>query len=299
MNRNWGGKKKSGFSFQRACGAVFEIEYDDRMLALPYKVTALLEKFMPCQQQQRRPSHQQTTANFFFLRNTPEIRDFLMAWPWAKRAFPARGNRLLIDYNDNEADWLIEFTIDKCLIDGSLFLECDLSVFFLFFRVILQVVGRCTDGSDEPTWRGPRRGRLPLQYWEPGWVSADSVWLDRLKFIAIVISGSWFIVSDKRFFYTGNNNASGQQIDQKSGQWFGATVRSAGPNGAVVVSFCLLFWCVAMFLDWLCCWCFDYAGLRSSLPLVLKQLQSQRASGDLLRGQRLVQRVLGVLPMQD
>lgn len=108
---------------------------------------------------------------------------------------------------------------------------------------------------------------------------------------------SLFLTND--FFNTGNNNASGQQIDQKSGQWFGATVRSAGPNGAVVVSFCLLFWCVAMFLDWLCCWCFDYAGLRSSLPLVLKQLQSQRASGDLLRGQRLVQRVLGVLPMQD
>jgi hypothetical protein len=35
---------------------------------------------------------------------------------------------------------------------------------------------------------------------------------------------------------TGNNNASGQQIDQKSDQWFGATVRSAGPNGPVLVS---------------------------------------------------------------
>jgi hypothetical protein len=37
--------------------------------------------------------------------------------------------------------------------------------------------------------------------------------------------------------FQGNNNASGQQIDQKSGQWFGATVRSSGPNGAIVVSF--------------------------------------------------------------
>jgi hypothetical protein len=40
---------------------------------------------------------------------------------------------------------------------------------------------------------------------------------------------------------TGNNNASGQQIDQKSDQWFGATVRSAGPNGPVLVSWTRIF----------------------------------------------------------
>ncbi|XP_057369878.1 integrin alpha-PS2-like isoform X1 [Daphnia carinata] len=36
------------------------------------------------------------------------------------------------------------------------------------------------------------------------------------------------------FDVTGNNNGSGQQIDQKSDQWFGATVRSSGPNGPVL-----------------------------------------------------------------
>ena len=47
--------------------------------------------------------------------------------------------------------------------------------------------------------------------------------------------------------FQGNNNASGQQIDQKSGQWFGATVRSSGPNGAIVVSFFQFFCCFLSF----------------------------------------------------
>ena len=36
---------------------------------------------------------------------------------------------------------------------------------------------------------------------------------------------------------TGNNNDTGAPIDEKSNQWFGATVSSSGENGVVVVSF--------------------------------------------------------------
>lgn len=39
-------------------------------------------------------------------------------------------------------------------------------------------------------------------------------------------------------FSTGNNfNERNEQIDTKSGQWFGATVASAGIDGPLVVSF--------------------------------------------------------------
>ena len=39
------------------------------------------------------------------------------------------------------------------------------------------------------------------------------------------------------FFFLGNNNASGVVIDDKSKQWFGASVHSSGPDGIIVVSF--------------------------------------------------------------
>ena len=35
---------------------------------------------------------------------------------------------------------------------------------------------------------------------------------------------------------SGNNNASGVVIDDKSRQWFGASVHSSGPDGMIVVS---------------------------------------------------------------
>ena len=35
---------------------------------------------------------------------------------------------------------------------------------------------------------------------------------------------------------TGNNNDTGAPIDEKSNQWFGATVSSSGEDGVVVVS---------------------------------------------------------------
>ena len=38
------------------------------------------------------------------------------------------------------------------------------------------------------------------------------------------------------FDMTGNNNDTGAPIDEKSNQWFGATVSSSGENGVVVVS---------------------------------------------------------------
>jgi hypothetical protein len=42
------------------------------------------------------------------------------------------------------------------------------------------------------------------------------------------------------FSFAGNNNASGSQIDDKSGQWFGASVHSSGQDGIIVVRFLLL-----------------------------------------------------------
>ena len=38
------------------------------------------------------------------------------------------------------------------------------------------------------------------------------------------------------FDTTGNNNDTSGPIDEKSNQWFGATVTSAGEDGVVVVS---------------------------------------------------------------
>ena len=38
------------------------------------------------------------------------------------------------------------------------------------------------------------------------------------------------------FDNTGNNNVSGEAIDEKSHQWFGATIASSGNDGYVVVS---------------------------------------------------------------
>ena len=35
--------------------------------------------------------------------------------------------------------------------------------------------------------------------------------------------------------FAGNNNASGTMIDDKSKQWFGATVHSSGKDGIIVV----------------------------------------------------------------
>ena len=37
--------------------------------------------------------------------------------------------------------------------------------------------------------------------------------------------------------FAGNNNASGSMIDDKSKQWFGASVHSSGPDGIIVVNF--------------------------------------------------------------
>ena len=39
------------------------------------------------------------------------------------------------------------------------------------------------------------------------------------------------------FDMTGNNNDTDGQIDQKSNQWFGATISSSGEDGVIVVSF--------------------------------------------------------------
>ena len=36
--------------------------------------------------------------------------------------------------------------------------------------------------------------------------------------------------------FAGNNNASGSMIDDKSKQWFGASVHSSGPDGIIVVN---------------------------------------------------------------
>ena len=41
--------------------------------------------------------------------------------------------------------------------------------------------------------------------------------------------------------FAGNNNASGTMIDDKSKQWFGATVHSSGKDGIIVVRIILSF----------------------------------------------------------
>lgn len=47
------------------------------------------------------------------------------------------------------------------------------------------------------------------------------------------------MASNKDFYlelnFAGNNNASGSMIDDKSKQWFGASVHSSGQDGIIVV----------------------------------------------------------------
>lgn len=40
------------------------------------------------------------------------------------------------------------------------------------------------------------------------------------------------------FLVTGNNLVNGKQIDEKSYQWFGATVKTSGEDGIILVSSC-------------------------------------------------------------
>ncbi len=43
------------------------------------------------------------------------------------------------------------------------------------------------------------------------------------------------------YVITGNyrDPSTGSQMDEKSNQWFGATVRSAGPNSSLILVICL------------------------------------------------------------
>ena len=61
-----------------------------------------------------------------------------------------------------------------------------------------------------------------------------------------LIKKSWTVsrpdVSNRDFtlssiLFAGNNNASGTMIDDKSKQWFGASVHSSGQDGIIVVRF--------------------------------------------------------------
>ena len=54
------------------------------------------------------------------------------------------------------------------------------------------------------------------------------------------MDGPWPDVSNRDFtlssiLFAGNNNASGTMIDDKSKQWFGASVHSSGQDGIIVV----------------------------------------------------------------
>ena len=53
----------------------------------------------------------------------------------------------------------------------------------------------------------------------------------------LVIQNSFFVSRCDviPFDMTGNNNDTGATIDEKSNQWFGATVSSSGEDGVVVV----------------------------------------------------------------
>ena len=49
-------------------------------------------------------------------------------------------------------------------------------------------------------------------------------------------SGVYCILLNLDLNFAGNNNASGSMIDDKSKQWFGASVHSSGPDGIIVVN---------------------------------------------------------------
>ena len=50
-------------------------------------------------------------------------------------------------------------------------------------------------------------------------------------------NGDIILVLNLDLNFAGNNNASGSMIDDKSKQWFGASVHSSGPDGIIVVNF--------------------------------------------------------------
>ena len=52
---------------------------------------------------------------------------------------------------------------------------------------------------------------------------------------------TWLKIWTLSSIFAGNNNASGTMIDDKSKQWFGATVHSSGKDGIIVVCMILSF----------------------------------------------------------
>ena len=69
----------------------------------------------------------------------------------------------------------------------------------------------------------------------------------------------WPDVSNRDFtlssiLFAGNNNASGTMIDDKSKQWFGASVHSSGQDGIIVVRFTFNFvyyWSLRLGIQWM------------------------------------------------
>ena len=49
-------------------------------------------------------------------------------------------------------------------------------------------------------------------------------------------NGDIILVLNLDLNFAGNNNASGSMIDDKSKQWFGASVHSSGQDGIIVVN---------------------------------------------------------------
>ena len=76
----------------------------------------------------------------------------------------------------------------------------------------------------------------------------------------------WPDVSNRDFtlssiLFAGNNNASGTMIDDKSKQWFGASVHSSGQDGIIVVRFTFNFvyyWSLRL-------------GIQSDIPITSMQ----------------------------
>lgn len=59
----------------------------------------------------------------------------------------------------------------------------------------------------------------------------------RYKKFYSIATNQFFIVGSKTLNrISGDNNNSESVLDSKSNQWFGATVRSSGENGVIVVS---------------------------------------------------------------
>jgi len=83
-------------------------------------------------------------------------------------------------------------------------------------------------------------GRDDTWFWHLGYVCKEVLLIPHFRHVWHLIliwwkTPGWSLFNPASFTILGNNNASGSQIDDKSGQWFGASVHSSGQDGIIVV----------------------------------------------------------------